>query len=71
MTVILDLLNNDPRTKMRPDLPRHAEKANRPDTPMQRKPAWIRVKAPGSAEWAETKRIVRSSGFACAAALVD
>jgi len=61
MTIILDLLNNDPRTKMRPDMPRHPEKANRPDTPIQRKPAWIRVKAPGSAEWAETKRIVREN----------
>ena len=34
MTIILDLLNNDPRTKMRPDMPRHPEKANRPDTPI-------------------------------------
>ena len=61
MTVVLDLLNNDPRTRMRPDMPRHPEKANRPDTPIQSKPAWIRVKAPGSAEWAETKRIVREN----------
>src|SRR2546421_9404415 len=61
MTVILDLLNSDPRTKMRPDKPRHPEKAKRPDTPLQSKPAWIRVKAPGSAEWAETKRIVREN----------
>ena len=61
MTVVLDLLNNDPREKMRPDMPRHPEKANRPDTPIQSKPAWIRVKAPGSAEWAETKRIVREN----------
>jgi lipoic acid synthetase len=43
MTVILDLLNNDPRTKLRADRPRHPEKANRPDTPLQSKPAWIRV----------------------------
>jgi signal transduction histidine kinase len=28
---------------------------------MQSKPAWIRVKAPGSSEWAETKRIVREN----------
>ena len=28
---------------------------------MQRKPAWIRVKAPGSAKWAETNRIVRDN----------
>jgi lipoyl synthase len=61
MTVLLDLLNNDPREKMRPERHRHPEKTNRPDTPMQRKPAWIRVKAPGSAEWAETKRIVREN----------
>lgn len=61
MTVILDLLDNDPRAKMRADAPRHPEKVNRPDTPIQSKPAWIRVKAPGSAEWAETRRIVREN----------
>ena len=61
MTVILDLLNGDPRAKMGPETPRHPEKANRPDTPIQSKPAWIRVKAPGSAQWAETKRIVREN----------
>ena len=46
---------------IRSDKPRHPEKAKRPDTPLQSKPAWIRVKAPGSAEWAETKRIVREN----------
>src|SRR5690606_29313899 len=29
------------------------------DTPLQRKPEWIRVKAPTSPEYAETRRIVR------------
>ena len=29
--------------------PRHPEKANRPDTPVLRKPDWIRVKAPTGA----------------------
>lgn len=39
---------------------RHPEKAHKPDNPVQlRKPDWIRVKAPVSAEYAETKRIVR------------
>ena len=57
MTVLLDLLNNDPRVKT----PRHPEKAKRPDTPLQSKPSWIRVKAPSSADWAETKRIVREN----------
>lgn len=39
--------------------PRHPEKANRPETPLLRKPDWIRVKAPGSAIYAETQKIVR------------
>ncbi|HNB25846.1 MAG TPA: lipoyl synthase [Alphaproteobacteria bacterium] len=39
---------------------RHPEKAHRPDNPMaMRKPDWIRVKAPTSAEYAETKALVR------------
>jgi lipoic acid synthetase len=41
--------------------PRHPEKAHRPDTPLLRKPEWIRVKAPGSATYHETVRIVRDS----------
>ncbi|MCK1723123.1 lipoyl synthase [Bradyrhizobium sp. 141] len=61
MTVVLDLLNKDPRAKLRPDAPRHPEKVNRPETPLQSKPAWIRVKAPGSDAWAETRRIVREN----------
>jgi lipoyl synthase len=60
MAVIIDTLNNDPRAKAQ-EAPRHPEKAARPDTPVQRKPAWIRVKAPGSAKWAETNRIVRDN----------
>jgi lipoyl synthase len=41
--------------------PRHPEKAHRPETPMLRKPDWIRVKAPGSAAYHETARIVREA----------
>jgi hypothetical protein len=41
--------------------PRHPEKAHRPDTPVQRKPAWIRVKAPGSRGYANTAEIVRTN----------
>jgi lipoyl synthase len=40
---------------------RHPEKAHRPDSPVQRKPAWIRVKAPGSAAYAGTAKIVREN----------
>jgi lipoyl synthase len=39
--------------------PRHPEKAHRPDQPVARKPAWIRVKAPGSAQWGATQKIVK------------
>lgn len=38
---------------------RHPEKAHRPDNPVLRKPDWIRVKAPTSSEYAETKALVR------------
>jgi lipoic acid synthetase len=38
---------------------RHPEKAHRPDNPVQRKPDWIRVKAPVSPEYAETRRLMR------------
>ena len=42
---------------------RHPEKRNRPDTPVLRKPDWIRVKAPTSKGFAETQDIVRSKGL--------
>ncbi|MBV9418479.1 MAG: lipoyl synthase [Alphaproteobacteria bacterium] len=51
MTVVIDRTNNPPR---------HPEKANRPDTPVLRKPDWIRVKAPVSKEYAATKAVVRA-----------
>ena len=44
--------------------PRHPEKAHRPDNPVRRKPAWIRVKAPSSAQYGETRKIVREHGLA-------
>ena len=43
--------------------PRHPEKAGRPDTTPLRKPAWIRVRAPGSPAYAETRAIVRQHGL--------
>src|SRR5262245_52906753 len=45
------------------DSVRHPEKAHRPDSPVLRKPDWIRVKAPGSKGYAETSRIVREHGL--------
>jgi lipoic acid synthetase len=52
MTTLID------QTKPRP---RHPEKAKRPDTPLLKKPDWIRVKAPGSAIYSETQRIVKEN----------
>ncbi len=39
--------------------PRHPEKAHRPDNPIQRKPAWIRVKAPTHPVYHETRALMR------------
>lgn len=55
MVTIVDTLNR-PR-------PRHPEKAHRPDQAVARKPDWIRVKAPTSRGYAETREIVRSHGL--------
>jgi len=41
------------------DRVRHPEKANKPDTEVLRKPKWIRVKAPTSKGYAETRKIVK------------
>lgn len=55
MAVVLDLVNN-PR-------PRHPEKANKPDSPVLKKPEWIRVKAPVSAGYFATQKIMRDNGL--------
>ncbi len=49
----------------RPDAPpRHPEKAHRPDQPAPHKPAWIRVKAPGSAAMGrDAQGIVKDHGL--------
>jgi lipoic acid synthetase len=43
--------------------PRHPEKAARPDTPLLKKPEWIRVRMPGSPVYAETRDIVKTHGL--------
>jgi lipoic acid synthetase len=40
--------------------PRHPEKIHKPDNPIPRKPDWIRVKAPNSPEYFETRDLMRS-----------
>ncbi len=42
---------------------RHPEKQARPDTPILRKPDWLRVRAPGSAGYNATRDIVKTHGL--------
>jgi lipoic acid synthetase len=51
MTIVIDNLGKA----------RHPEKAHRPDNDIQRKPDWIRVKAPVSKEYVATREIVRAN----------
>jgi lipoic acid synthetase len=56
MTVVLDASN-----ALQP--PRHPEKAHRPDSPVAQKPGWIRVRAPVSRGYLDTRAIVRAHGL--------
>jgi lipoic acid synthetase len=42
---------------------RHPEKVGRPDNPIQRKPAWIRVRAPTHPVYHETRALMRAGGL--------
>src|SRR6266513_6534078 len=53
MTIVLDTSSR----------PRHPEKARRADAPALKKPEWIRVKAPISKGYEETRAIVRANGL--------
>ena len=44
--------------------PRHPEKAHRPDSPIRRKPDWIRVKAPAGDAFNATRKLVREHNLA-------
>jgi lipoyl synthase len=55
MAVVLDTVSSA--------RPRHPEKAHRPDAMSPPKPDWIRVKAPVSPGYFETRRIVRENGL--------
>jgi lipoyl synthase len=61
MATLIDTLELSPRIA-RPAV-RHPEKQHRPDTEVLRKPDWLRVRAPGSATYNETKGIVKSHGL--------
>jgi lipoic acid synthetase len=57
MVVVVDT------SSRQPGRPRHPEKAHRPDAPVLAKPGWIRVKAPVSRGFGETRGIVRANGL--------
>jgi lipoic acid synthetase len=57
MAVLIDNLA-EPAVRLR-----HPEKAHRPDQPAMRKPDWIRVKAPVSPGYLDTRAIVRANGL--------
>lgn len=56
MVVIVDTISNPLR-------PRHPEKVNRPDSASPPKPDWIRVRAPNTRGYADTRNIVRANGL--------
>jgi len=58
MAVVIDQNEKDRRAALR-----HPEKARRPDSPVLRKPEWIRVKAPLGREYSSTESIVRQHGL--------
>ncbi|WP_421786618.1 lipoyl synthase [Hyphobacterium sp.] len=56
MANLIDTLAESPK-------PRHPEKQHRPDNPVQRKPDWIRVRAPIGKDYAETRKIVKDNAL--------
>lgn len=57
MAVVIDQTEKERRAL------RHPEKAHKPDSPVLRKPEWIRVKAPVGREYSNTHAIVREHGL--------
>jgi lipoic acid synthetase len=57
MVVVVDTVSD------KPVRPRHPEKAARPDALSPKKPDWIRVRAPTSRGYADTRAIVKENGL--------
>ena len=55
MVVVIDTVSDKPQR------PRHPEKVGRPDAVSPAKPDWIRVRAPNTRGYAETRSIVRAN----------
>src|SRR6187549_2240747 len=57
MVTVIDTVSKTPLR------PRHPEKAHRPDALSPKKPDWIRVRAPTSAGYGATRKIVKEHGL--------
>ncbi len=57
MVVVVDTVSATPLR------PRHPEKVNRPDALSPPKPDWIRVRAPNTRGYADTRKIVKENGL--------
>jgi lipoic acid synthetase len=57
MVVVIDTVSDQPVR------PRHPEKVDRPDAVSPAKPGWIRVRAPTTRGYADTRNIVRENGL--------
>ena len=61
MAVVIDNLSGKP--SVGESRPRHPEKQANPETPLLRKPEWLRVRAPGSSGYKATREIVKTHGL--------
>ena len=57
MVTLIDTISADPVR------PRHPEKVNRPDALSPPKPDWIRVRAPNTRGYSDTRKIVKENGL--------
>src|SRR2546430_17614507 len=57
MVTLIDTISSTPLR------PRHPEKVNRPDSLSPPKPDWIRVRAPNTRGYADTRNIVKENGL--------
>lgn len=66
MTTLIDRIGKTDKEDTAPvrGAARHPEKRHRPDSPVLRKPDWIRVKAPTSQGYAQTRAIVKEHKLA-------
>ncbi|MGH1351491.1 MAG: lipoyl synthase [Methyloligellaceae bacterium] len=63
MVTILDTVSKGAPSDDKAERPRHPEKAHREDSEILRKPDWIRVKAPTSKTYHDTRKLMRDNNL--------